>query len=83
MSNIHANTHSLQGDNHKLHKIVQRRKKRFKKKKDTANTHAHTLLGSLGGTFSHHSSYIKSLEAAPGSQTAHEVVSQAAGTFTI
>lgn len=81
MSNIHANTHSLQGDNHKLHKIVQRRKKRLKKK-DTANTHAHTFLA-FWVVHSVITAAVKSLEAAPGSQTAHEVVSQAAGTFTI
>lgn len=82
MSNIHANTHSLQGDNHKLHKIVQRRKNRFKKK-DTANTHAHTHFLAVWVLHSVITAAVKSLEAAPGSQTAHEVVSQAAGTFTI
>lgn len=52
------------------------------KKKDTANTHAHTFLA-FWVVHSVITAAIKSLEAAPGSQTAHEVVSQAAGTFTI
>lgn len=81
MSNIHANTHSLQGDNHKLHKIVQRRKKRFKKKRHCKHTHTHFLA--VWVVHSVITAAVKSLEAAPGSQTAHEVVSQAAGTFTI
>lgn len=51
-------------------------------KKDTANTHAHTFLA-FWVVHSVITAAVKSLEAAPGSQTAHEVVSQAAGTFTI
>lgn len=56
--------------------------KKDKKKKDTANTHAHTFLA-FWVVHSVITAAVKSLEAAPGSQTAHEVVSQAAGTFTI
>lgn len=43
----------------------------------------HIHVGSVDGTVSHQpSAAVKSLQTAPGSQTAHEEVSQTAGTFT-
>lgn len=70
---MQAHTHCRDRDNHKLPKIVQRRKKK----------HKHTHFLAVWVVHSVITAAVKSLEAAPGSQTAHEVVSQAAGMFTV
>lgn len=62
-------------------KLCREGKKDFKKK--TLQTHTHTHFLAVWVVHSVITAAVKSLEAAPGSQTAHEVVSQAAGTFTI
>lgn len=62
-------------------KLCREGKKDLKKKRHCKHTHTHFLA--VWVVHSVITAAVKSLEAAPGSQTAHEVVSQAAGTFTI